>query len=191
MARNPLRPLLRDRLRARPVQVNRLRKVLACLLALLAAAGALWPAADPPQVVVTARDVAPGVPLTEADLRLVAMHSARPAGVLDSVEDAVGKALASAARAGEPLTDVRLVAADPEAVSVAVRLADAGVADLLRPGSRVDVIGPEAEVLAENATVVAVREAKPDRLVVITLARRSATRIAAVSLEQPVAVTLR
>lgn len=173
------------------MQVHRLRKALACLLALLAAAGVLWPTADPPQAVVTARDVAAGVPLTEADLRLVAMPSARPDGVLDSVQTAVGRALASAARAGEPLTDFRLVTADPEAVSVAVRLADAGVADLLRPGSRVDVIGPAAEVLAENATVVAVREAKPDRLVVITLARRSATRVAAVSLEQPVAVTLR
>jgi Flp pilus assembly protein CpaB len=190
MLRDPLRPLLRDRLRARPAQVNRLRKVLACLLALLAAAGALWPSAPPPQAVVTARDLAPGVALTEADLRLVPL-AARPAGVLDTTGGAVGRALTSAARAGEPLTDVRLAAADPDAVSVAVRLADAGVADLLRPGSRVDVIGPEAEVLAENAAVVTVREAKPDRLVVITLSRRSATRIAAVSLEQPVAVTLR
>jgi Flp pilus assembly protein CpaB len=190
MPRDPLRPLLRDRLRSRPAQVNRLRKALACLLALLAAAGALWPTTPPPQAVVTARDLAPGIALTEADLRLVPL-AARPAGVLDSVQAGVGKALASAARAGEPLTDYRLVAVDQEAVSVAVRLADAGVADLLRPGSRVDVIGPEAEVLAENATVVAVREAKPDRLVVITLTRRSATRVAAVSLEQPVAVTLR
>jgi hypothetical protein len=69
-----------------------------------------------------------------------------------------------------------------------VRLADAGVAELLKAGSRVDVIGPDAEVLAEGATVVEVREA---RLVVLGLGRRNATRIAAVSLDRPVAVTLR
>jgi hypothetical protein len=165
----------------------RLRQALACLLAVLAVGLALWPTSAPAPALVTARDLAPGVVLTAADLRLVPL-TARPRGVLDSVDAAVGRVLTGAARSGEPVTDVRLAPADPDVVSVAVRLADAGVAELLKAGSRVDVIGPDAEVLAEGATVVEVREA---RLVVLGLGRRNATRIAAVSLDRPVAVTLR
>ncbi len=168
----------------------RLRKALACLFALLAVGFALWPTPAPAAAVVAAHDLAPGVALTESDLRLAPLTE-RPAGVVESVEAVVGQALTGAARSGEPITDVRLTAADPDTTSVAVRLADAGVAELLRPGSRVDVVGSDAEVLADGATVLSVREAKPDRLVVLGLSRKNATRIAAVSLEQPLAVTLR
>lgn len=163
----------------------RLRQALAGLLALLAVGLAWWPAQD--STVVTARDLAPGVVLTADDLRLVPL-STRPHGSLDSVDAAIGRVLTGPARSGEVLTDVRLARADPDQVSVAVRLADKGVADLLTPGSRIDVIGPDAVILAESATVVQVR---PDQLVVIGLGRRGATRIAAASLERPVAVTLR
>jgi len=168
----------------------RLRKALACLFALLAVAFALWPAPAPAVAVVAARDLPPGVALTSADLRLTPLTE-RPSGVLASLDTAVGQTLTGAARSGEPITDVRLTTADPDRTSVAVRLADAGVAELLRPGSRVDVVGADAEVLADGATVLAVRDAKPDRLVVLGLSRKNATRIAAVSLEQPLAVTLR
>jgi Flp pilus assembly protein CpaB len=163
----------------------RLRQALAGLLALLAVGLTLWPTSA--MAVVTARDLAPGVVLTEADLRLVPMD-ARPQGVLSSLDAVVGQVLTGPARSGEPLTDFRLTRADPDLVSVAVRLADAGVAELLTPGSRIDVIGSDAEVLAEAAAVVAVR---PDQLVVIGLGRRNATQVAAASLERPVAVTLR
>ncbi len=146
---------------------------MACLLALLAAGLALWPTSTP-TAVVAARDLPPGVALTAADLRVGPLAD-RPSGVLESVEAAVGQALT----------------ADPDAASVAVRLADAGVAGLLRTGGRVDVIGPDAELLAEGAAVLAVHEAKPDRLVVLGLSRKNATRIAAVSLDHPLAVTLR
>ncbi|MEO6083854.1 MAG: SAF domain-containing protein [Umezawaea sp.] len=168
----------------------RLRKALACLLALLAAGFAFWPAPAPAVAVVAAHDLAPGVALTPSDLELAPM-ARRPAGVAESVDAVVGQALTGAARSGEPITDVRLTSADPDSTSVAVRLADPGVAEMLRPGSRVDVVGAGAEVLAEGATVRAVREAKPDRLVVLGLSRKNAVRIAAVSLEQPLAVTLR
>jgi pilus assembly protein CpaB len=143
-------------------RLPRLRKAAALVLALLAAGFAFWPTPTP-----------------------------AASGVVDSVEAVVGRALTGAARAGEPITDVRLTAADPDATSVAVRLADPGVAELLGPGSRVDVVGEGAEVLADGATVLSVREAKPDRLVVLGLSRKNATRIAAASLEKPLAVTLR
>ncbi|PRY46595.1 SAF domain-containing protein [Umezawaea tangerina] len=172
-----------------PPRAPRPRQVVACLLALLAAGLALWPTSTP-TAVVAARDLPPGVALTAADLRVVPLAD-RPSGVLESVEAAVGQALTGAARSGEPITDVRLTGADPDAASVAVRLADAGVAGLLRTGGRVDVIGPDAELLAEGAAVLAVHEAKPDRLVVLGLSRKNATRIAAVSLDHPLAVTLR
>lgn len=160
------------------------------MLALLAVGFALWPSRPPAAAVVAAHDLAPGVVLTSADLRLAPLAE-RPSGVAESVDAVVGQALTGAARAGEPITDVRLTTADPDATSVAVRLADAGVAELLRPGGRVDVVGADAEVLAEGATVLAVREVKPDRLVVLGLSRKNARRVAAVSLERPLAVTLR
>jgi hypothetical protein len=168
----------------------RLRKVAALVLALSAVGIFLWPSPAPAVAVVAARDLAPGVALTSADVRLVPLIE-RPSGVVEAVEAVVGQALTGAARSGEPITDVRLTAADPDTTSVAVRLADAGVAELLRPGTRVDVVGSNAEVLAEGVVVLAVREAKPDRLVVLGLSRKNAVRVAAVSLEQPLAVTLR
>jgi hypothetical protein len=81
-------------------------------------------------------------------------------------------------------------------------LSDPGVADLLRPGSRVDVVasGPDRDgvsVLAADAVVVTVRHsegksgAPGGRLVLVALPREAATRVAAASLGEPVAVTLR
>jgi hypothetical protein len=83
---------------------------------------------------------------------------------------------------------------------VPVRLADAAVAELLRPGQRVDVVaapepGVPASVLAGGATVVTVgeREASAAKgpLVLLRLPEAIATRVAAISLERPVTVTLR
>lgn len=98
-----------------------------------------------------------------------------------------GRSLNSPTRAGEPITDARLATADPESAAVAVRLADKSLAELVKPGSRVDVVSQDGQVLAENA---AVRETRGE-VVVVALPRRNATRLAALSLEQPVAVTLR
>ncbi|SHG57563.1 SAF domain-containing protein [Streptoalloteichus hindustanus] len=215
---HPLSPPLRDRVRGllhggwgRPVL---LRRALAGALTLLALVLALHPPPGRPPdtgpVLVAARDIAPGALIQPADVaqRRAAADSA-PAHALQEPAQAVGRVLAGAARAGEPLTDVRL--AGPEftelvtrrgaAAAVPVRLADPDVADLLRPGSRVDVVslapdraGPA--VLAADAVVVAVRPASgtpanPGRLVVVGVAREEATRVTAASLSQGVAVTLR
>ena len=125
-----------------------------------------------------------------------------PAGTITDAGAAVGRVLAGAARSGETITDVRLVGpantllatGSPDAVAVPVRLTDAAVADLLRPGSRVDVVG-DPGVLANDAVVVVVRPSEgvsaKGRLVVVALPRQLAAKVAAASLAQPVTVTLR
>lgn len=222
---DPLRPLLRDRLRQLTAargwpRALALRRVVAGLLVFLAAALAVRP---PPQargeptvpMLVAARDLAPGSSLRPGDVRVVrAPESLRPPAALTAATQATGRVLAGAATRGEPVTRARLVGrdnshlstGDPTAVAVPVRLADPDVAALLTPGARVDVVtaAPDASttptVLATNATVVTIRTddpsparagAHPGRLVVIAVPRESATRLASISLTQPVAVTLR
>lgn len=218
----PLSPLLRERLRNllghgswRRTLV--LRRLTAGMLVLLAAALALRPDGMPTQptqpLLVTARDLAPGTSLTTSDVREVSVPaSLRPAAALHSMDQVAGRVLAGPASAGEPLTEARLVGprntrlstGGPDAVAVPVRLADPVVAELLAPGTRVDVVtvGPRGAAetpLASNATVVTVRPddstgplaGKPGRLVVIALPRESATRVASISLSQPVTVTIR
>lgn len=163
------------------------RRFLALVLALLAAVLAVLPDAPATTVLVAARDLPPNVPLTAADIREVAMPPPlAPAGAV-SRADAVGRGPVGAVRAGEPLTDARLAPADPDVSSVAVRLADTGVVGLLRPGSRVDVVGAGAHLLAADASVVAVRD---EEVVVVSATRAAARRIAAESLAGPVALTL-
>ncbi len=172
------------------------------------------------RVLVAARDLSGGAPLSAADVRAVSMlASLAPTGVLHATKAATGQVLIGPARAGEPITDVRLagqpadraVSGIPNPVSVPVRLADPEVASLLRTGMRVDVIGapphsdkaPSAgaaggSVLAPNAAVVTV--AKPGtargshgggRLVLLALPADAAHAVAAASLHQQVTVTLR
>ncbi len=161
--------------------------------------------------VVAAHDLPSGASLRAADVRLAELpDEARPEGVLTSLDALDGRQLAGAVRAGEPLTDVRLATApargDPDTATVPIRLADAAVAELLRPGQRVDVVaapepGAPASVLASGATVVtaghedpappAIGRSDKGPLVLLRLPEAIATRVAAISLERPVTVTLR
>jgi hypothetical protein len=84
--------------------------------------------------------------------------------------------------------------------AVPIRLADPGVADLLHPGRRVDIISAEtgsghAVVLAERAPVLAVRPAEnrrdQGRLLVVGLPQQQAATVASASVSQTVTVTLR
>nr|WP_297537342.1 SAF domain-containing protein [Amycolatopsis sp.] len=163
---------------------------------------------------VSAHDIAAGSVLNAADIRVVSMpDKVRATGSLAAPEAAVGRVLAGAAHSGEPITDARLVdpspgipaTGDPGRSIVPVRLADAAVGALLRPGSRVDVVaGDEGNhaVLARLATVAAVTadDAEPrdgpgssskGRLVLLELPAEDANRVAGLSLDGPVAVTLR
>jgi pilus assembly protein CpaB len=146
------------RLRRPRSPVHLLRQVLAGLLVCLALVLALRP--PPPAagsapatvpVVVAAADLAAGAALTTADLAVALFPAASaPAGVVTDVPQLSGAVLASPLRAGEPVTDVRVVgpglwAAVPAGqVAAPVRLADLAVATLLRAGDRVDVLAADS-----------------------------------------------
>jgi pilus assembly protein CpaB len=214
--------------RVAPSAVDRIRRLsglpgpwvqrgLAAVFVILALVLALQP--DPAgtrpsaPILVAKHDLAPGSTLTPADVELRRIPAdLLPAGALTTVRAATGHALGGALRAGEPITDVRLVdnglaSGVPGSSAVPVRLADPGVADLLHPGVRVDVITTDPDqtddalpassaLLASGAIVLTVRDAdsapgQHGRLVVLALPENLATQVAAVSLRQPVTVTLR
>jgi pilus assembly protein CpaB len=72
---------------------------------------AVSPEPEPGVPVLTAvRDLAPGSPLTPADVVPVAVpRSIAPAGALTAVEQATGRLVTGPVRKGEPITDVRLL----------------------------------------------------------------------------------
>lgn len=141
------------------------------LSALLLLLGDPAPAESPGTVavLVAARDLPLGVPLSPGDLRseryplLLA-----PDGAITPGDDPVGGVLAAPLRAGEPLTDVRLLgsgltsALRPGETAVPVRLSDAGVAPLLRPGDRIDLYAvgirgaPGSDLVAAHTLVLAI-----------------------------------
>jgi Flp pilus assembly protein CpaB len=189
------------------------RRWLAALLALAAVALAVRDqvgASGSVPVLVAAHDLAPGTVLSAADTRIARWPPELvPTGALVSGADADGRVIAGAANLGEPLTAPRLAGPEltrramgsPDAASVPIRLADAGVAGLLGPGRQVDVvtIGERTDqptVLATGATVLTVLapEQKPGvqgRLVLVAVPRAVATRLAAATLAREVTVTLR
>lgn len=220
---SPLRRL-REHLRARnhdhrlgggAVTSVRVRRAVAALLFVLAGVLALSPAGSGEQrvpMLVAARDLTAGSTVRAGDVRTVTAPAGFvPMGVLRAPDAAIGRVLAGAARAGEPLTDVRLVGSrggpmsgDPNVAAVPIRLSDPAVADLLHPGAKVDVVTLDSaesgrRVLASQVTVVTVTAPSDDRalgrpngrIVLIAAPADLATRVAAVSLNQPVTVTLR
>jgi len=185
-----------------------LRRVAAAVLAAAALVLALapQPAVSGTPVVVTTADLPAGSTLRAEHLAVRHWPAAlAPAGAVEEIPVADGRVLVGAARAGEPLTDVRLAgvglspAGSGGATAVPVRLADAGVAAMLMPGSRVDVVTvgartDEPVVLAAAATVLAVLPedgGTSGRLVLVATAPGQAARVAAASLTEQVAVTLR
>ncbi len=147
------------------------RRPLAAILAALAVVAAVQAARPAPpatQAVVTAAvDLRAGEILEPEDVAVVEIEPALvPEGALDPLDPPYGRSLAAPVRAGEPLTDVRLVQAelltgfDTDTVLTTVRVFDPAAATLLEPGDRVDVIGSDprggltAEVIAYDVTVV-------------------------------------
>ncbi len=174
------------------------RRPLAALIAAAAAIAALHelrpPSPDVVPVPTAAHDLAAGTTLGADDLTSVdfAVGTA-PTGV---VADAVGRVLAAPVRAGEPVTDVRLVgsalaASQPGAIALPVRLPDAGMVDLLRTGDRIDLVaadpqGGTARLVATGLTVLALPPADdetaasglPGRLVLLAVPRSDREDIA-------------
>jgi Flp pilus assembly protein CpaB len=111
-------------------------------------------------VVVAAADLPAGTVLAAGQLTVAAFPgTAVPGGTARDPAALAGRRLAGGVRAGEPVTDVRLVGPGLTAglpagtVAAPVRLADLAVTALVRTGDRVDVLATAPE--AERAEVVA------------------------------------
>ena len=189
------------------------RRIAAGILVLLAAVIALRPDSDHEQrdVVVTVRDLSPGVTLGPDDVAVRKRPALSvPDGAANSVDVVVGKTLAGPSRRGEVLTDARVLgsrltglAAGPDARVVPLHLADAAVLDLIRPGDVVDVLGapaadsdPHPRLLAGNAVVVLVSAPSmaagggDERVVLIALPAPAANALAGATLVQTVTLTI-
>jgi Flp pilus assembly protein CpaB len=202
------------------------RRILAATLAALA--GFLLIRGDPGAhrvaAMVAARDLAPGHAVTAADLRTAEFAAdALPSGVVHTPDPLVGATLTAAMRSGEIFTDLRVVGPRLAAVAagasdariVPIHLADNAVADILRPGDRVDVVAAESGTpaapvpqapphpLAAGAIVVSVPatekspgespgaqrdHASAERVVLLALDAGHATAVAAASLRTALTV---
>ncbi|GAA1796082.1 SAF domain-containing protein [Nocardioides hankookensis] len=174
------------------------RRLLAALLTAVAVAAGLHAAsAEPPPdvaVLVAAHDLPAGAVVGADDVRRVGFAPGSvPTGL---AHDPAGRTLAAPMRAGEPLTDVRLVGPAltdgyPGLVAVPVRLPDAGMAGLLRVGDRIDLVsadpqGRSAETVADGVPVLALPDTPTEvgatglsgRLVVVGAAPGDVARIA-------------
>ena len=194
--------------------IYRFRRPLAAAsaaLAVLLLAATLRPApADLVDVIVAASDLPPGATLGAEDLSVTALPSDYlPPGAVMSPGDAVGRTIAGAISAGEPLTQSRLVATGPRADglhTVPVRLADAEAATLLAPGSVIDLVlasrDSTARVIAEGVQVVTVPQRAASTglggtsraagsLIVVATDRRTAVALAAAGTQPGLGVVLR
>lgn len=158
------RPRLLTRLR-RAVLAR--RRLIAAVCAALAVVSALQANAAPPPprlpVLTAAHDLPPGTTLADEDLTTTPFAPGSvPSGSLTRPQ-AVGRTTVGPVRAGEPLTDARLLddrllAAYPGAVVAPVRVGDAATVALLRVGDRVDILAADPQ---ENAAAVTVAERVP------------------------------
>jgi Flp pilus assembly protein CpaB len=180
------------------------RRLLAALLTAVAVAAGLHAVAGPPPptttVLAAARDVPAGVMLRASDLRELELPpDAVPAGTLPR-EQLLGRTTAGPLRAGEALTDARVVhrsilAGYPGLVAAPVRVGDAAAVELLRVGDRIDLVatdgqGFQATVVARDAPVLALprgghkasfSDESPlgGRMIVVAIPEESAVRLAA------------
>ena len=173
------------------------RRPLAALCVGIAVAAGLHAVTAPPpptvEVLGAARDLPAGAVLEGDDVRLLSLP---PGAVPDgSTTDAVGRTLAAPVRAGETITDVRLVGAGladahPDLATLPVRLPDAGLVGLLEAGDRIDLVATDPQaggsrVVAADALVLAIppidvaaaATAPPGALVVLGVAPASVSGV--------------
>ena len=182
------------------------------------AISALAPAAPPTvTVLAAAHDLEGGAAVEAGDLRPVILPAgAVPDGVSGDAARLLGRVLAAPVRAGEPITDVRLVGASLLAgygdrmVAAPVRLADAESARLLRPGDAIDVLATEltpesgaggARLVAAGVRVVVVPGAGESALggasfgegalVVLATTSETAARLASAAVTSRLSLTIR
>jgi Flp pilus assembly protein CpaB len=189
------------------------RRLLAAVAAAVAVAAGLQASTAPPTptrpVLTAARDLPAGTVLTSGDLTRAAFTlRSVPAGVLVSAGAALGRTIAAPVRAGEPITDVRLVAGSlldgyPGQVAAPVRIGDPGVVRLLRVGDRVDVVaadprGEEALLVASDAVVMAlprepgrISAAASGGLVLLAVSEQAARDLATAGVARYLSLVLR
>lgn len=150
------------RLRRAVLIRRRLLAAVTAALAVLAAVQAAAPPAPPTRTVLTAaHDLAAGTVIEADDLARTPLPADRvPRGTVRRLEQVLGRTTTGPVRSGEPLTDVRVVTGSlltgyPGSVAAPVRVADPGVAALLRPGDRVDVIAADPQGTTEPVTIAA------------------------------------
>jgi pilus assembly protein CpaB len=186
---------------------RRLLGALLAALAVLALVETLAPAAPASRlVVVAAHDLVAGSTLASGDLALVGMPPQLvPAGAAASREDVIGEVVAGPMRAGEVVTDLRLlgpslVAGYPRGtVAAPIRVRDAAVAGLLNVGDRIDVYAARsdtalADLVAAEVTVVALPRdddaSQQGGLVVLAVTGAEAAALAEAAATAPLSVTL-
>ncbi|QIS15821.1 flagellar biosynthesis protein FlgA [Nocardia arthritidis] len=190
------------------------RRIAAAVLALLALMLFVRgdPSAERTEAVIAARDLAPGRLIEPGDLRISAYPAkSLPGGAVRDRQPLIGATLTGAMRTGEVFTDLRTVGPRLAAAAsgardariVPIRLADNAVAEILRAGDRVDVVGADeqsgqgarpARTLATDAAVVLVAagdargRGSPERVVLVALDAPRATAVAAASLHTALTV---
>lgn len=123
-------------------------------LSVLFFAAAIRPSPTPTvPVVVAAHDIDGGVALESSDLAIVDVPAdlASPGSQVDPAS-LLGEVVIGPIAAGEQVSTTRLLGGRPQAgkgrVAAPVRLADAGLAGLLRPGDRIDLLATGSDTAA-------------------------------------------
>ena len=168
-------PLRRALISVRRAVLLRRRLLAASCLGLglwLALRAIVGPPPPTTAVLVAAHDLPAGVLLTDSDLTTRAFaKGTEPAGLVGA-GTAAGRTLAAPLTAGEPVTDVRLVAPSllegyPGLVALPLRIPDSDTVALLRVGDRIDLLatdpgGAGTTTVAHDVPVLALPEPSDD-----------------------------
>jgi len=173
--RSPLQVL---KLVRRRLLIHRRGLAALCAAAAVVVGIRVTTAPPPPAVPVwtATRDLASGARLELADFRRTAYAPGTvPDRVVRELDDVVGRTLITPLERGEPVTSSkllsrRLLAGYPGRSAIAVRLPDAALAGLLRPGDRIDLVATDPRAgqgdrrVSRDAVVLAVPP-EPDGIV--------------------------
>lgn len=157
---------------------------------------------------MAAHEVKGGTVLSPADVEVRAVLTAdAPVGALTEAAEALGRAVSAPVAEGQVLTSLALVSprASPTGgrVVAPVRLSDAGLVTLLRPGDVVDLVGTHeqggaASVVARGVRVVTVPVLEEDvgsgssgGLVLVEVPAGTATELARAAVAGPLSLTWR
>lgn len=205
-------PELRDTARRLHRALRRRRRLISALFAAAAVFAFARVLSPPPPdttpVVVAARDMPGGEMIGPDDVRVVRMPAAlAPQGTAHTTETLLRETLAAPVRAGEPISDRRLVGESlisgyaDGLVAAPVRIDDADVASLLQVGDHIDVYAAQddesssARLVVSDAVVVTLPQFDGDgrdgALVVLGVTSPSAAAVAQASARGPLAISLR